>query len=161
MTKRSMTHTPEEFLERLARNELGPPLVLTGIVKKREGDDKQLMFSVGMSCTQWRAVPIDLIESIEVLDFLPCRDHSHPLAKLYFKTPSSPETMLFAALLCDTVRVARDLVIKVLAKVQNGGATARSDCAQCIRDCGVQSPEEFFVCLNRCAALCPSVVENE
>jgi hypothetical protein len=108
--------------------------------------NKEVLFAIGTNCAHWRVVPLNLVESIEALEIVPCRDHTHPLVKMYFKKPNAEDSMLFASLAIDIIRAARDAVVKVLAHVQAGGPTVRSDCVQCLRDCRVQSPEDFFAC---------------
>lgn len=159
MTIRSKSYLPQEFLRSLANDEFSPSLVFTGMVKKTEDSEKQILFTIGTDCTNWRATSIDLIESIEALDFSHCKNHTHPVVRIYFKKPSSEESALFALLAIDMVNLARASVLKVLNQLQNSRGIARLDCAQCIRGCGVQSPEDFFACLDRCAALCPPITE--
>jgi hypothetical protein len=161
VNKEKSVYLPREFLEKLVRNDLRPPLVLTGMAKKGEDDDKQVWFAIGTNCANWRVVPLNLVESIEALEIVPCRDHTHPLVKMYFKKPNSEDSMLFASLAINIIRAAGDAVVKVLAHVQASGPTVRSDCVQCLRDCRVQSPEDFFACLDRCARLCPPVAEPQ
>jgi hypothetical protein len=157
-------YPPQEFLEKLVRDDLKPPLVFTGMVKKGEDNLNQVLFATGTNCANWRAVSLEMVESIEVLEIVPCKDHTHPRVKIYFKKPKSKDAMLFASLAAAMVRAARDAMIKMLDQIQPGGAIVRSasgDCAQCFRDCRVQSPEDFLACLDRCARLCPPIVEPQ
>jgi hypothetical protein len=120
VNKEKSVYLPREFLEKLVRNDLRPPLVLTGMAKKGEDDDKQVWFAIGTNCANWRVVPLNLVESIEALEIVPCRDHTHPLVKMYFKKPNSEDSMLFTSLAIDIIRAARDAVVKVLEHVALG-----------------------------------------
>jgi hypothetical protein len=96
--------TAKEFMDRLNRDEIVASLTLTGMVKVHEEDAAQLMFALGTSCADWTSVPLELIESVDVLDSVPCRDHTHPLVTLTFKQPESAEGAVFRALLDAAVK---------------------------------------------------------
>jgi hypothetical protein len=71
--------TPEEFLDRLKRDEMRRPIVLHGMVKPAEDDDDYLLFAHGSACENWIRIRLNSIETIEFLNFLPCDEHTHPL----------------------------------------------------------------------------------
>jgi hypothetical protein len=99
MTAGSKSFTPQEFFEKLGNDELQGPLTLTGLVKVGEDSSTELMFAVGTHCADWTSVPLETIENVEVLDVVPCADHTHHRVTLTFKTPTSAEGAMFASLL--------------------------------------------------------------
>ena len=90
--------TPYEFLDRLKRDEIRRPVVLSGMVKPAEDDDDYLLFAHGSVCENWIRIRLNSIETIEFLNFVPCDDHTHPLVLLVLKQPETDEGQLFAAL---------------------------------------------------------------
>lgn len=96
----SKTLKPDDFFEKLEKGELSAaPVRLTGMVKKADGPEKAIRFAPGTNCAGWVTIPLDLIEGVEVLRTVPCRDHTHPFVKLTLKEPRSPEGKALFALL--------------------------------------------------------------
>src|SRR5512132_1047182 len=62
--------TPDEFIDRLKRDELSQPIVLYGMVKPAESDD-YLFFAHGSVCQNWIRIPMTSIEAIDLLNFVP------------------------------------------------------------------------------------------
>jgi len=89
---------PQEFLDRLKRDEVSPPIVLHGMVKPAEEDTDDLLFAPGQVCENWVRIPLSSIENVTVLSFVPCDDHKHPLVSLVLKQPETDEGRLFASL---------------------------------------------------------------
>ena len=89
---------PYEFLERLRRDDISPPVVLFGMVKLPEGDDDYLFFAHGYACENWIRIPRNSIERIDLVNFVPCDDHKHPLVFVVLKQPETDEGRLFASL---------------------------------------------------------------
>ncbi|MFH8387666.1 hypothetical protein ACH4E7_43450 [Kitasatospora sp. NPDC018058] len=149
-------YSPQEFF---ARNDLGAPLVLTGMVKKEENDDQFVSFAVGTSCSNWRRVPADAIEGIEHLRDISCQDHMHPLVNVSFKRPQSDEGLLFASLTSDMKVEAHRIITKVAKASRNGDPTKEIDqgsCANCLNYCGTVSMDQFFQCYAFCLdVMCP------
>jgi hypothetical protein len=153
MSKQAQIYTPHEFLEKLNRDDLRLPFAFIGMVKQAD-NDKHVLFSIGRSCTNWITVSVDFIEKIEHLDTVACEDHTHHLVKMYFKTPKSEEGLLLASLAVEMRNESQRAVMKIVKQC----SSVRDDaCVECWRRCSVtvQSPEDFFDCLNRCAPLCP------
>ena len=88
MNNQTRNYTPGEFMESLARDDFGmaPPLVLTGMVKSAE-DENHLLFAFGFQCAGWIALPIEIIENIQWLASVPCKEHKHPLVNITIKEP--------------------------------------------------------------------------
>lgn len=107
---KQMVYSPQDFLERLVNNDFRRPLIITGMIKKAENSD-QFLFTFGTSCANWRKVPLNIIDNIEVLNFVHCNDHAHPLVKMTFKEPESEESLLFASLATDIMDEAKSPII--------------------------------------------------
>ena len=88
--------SPTEFQQALAAKTLRSPLILTGLAKEAD-DNSSIMFSPD-DCLTWIRIPLTLLEEIEFLGEVPCKDHSHPLVRLNLKRPSGDESV-FAELL--------------------------------------------------------------
>ena len=96
-----MALSANESLEQLHDDKLNlpAPLALVGMVKKSEGKGKAFQFALGGNCSGWVTIPLELVEDVEVLRTVTCKDHSHPLVNLKLKAPRTPEGKLFAAML--------------------------------------------------------------
>jgi hypothetical protein len=95
--------TTAEFFEQLKQDKLATPIPesfgVIGMVKKSGGQEKTIEFAAGMKCSGWVTTPIELIDNVELIQTVPCEDHSHPLVKLNLKAPRSPEGKLLYAIL--------------------------------------------------------------
>src|SRR4051794_8059173 len=89
---------PYEFLDRLRRDDISPPVVLFGMVKLPEGDDDYLFFAHGYACENWIRIRLNTIDRIDLVNFVPCDDHMHPLVTIVLKQPETDEGRLFASL---------------------------------------------------------------
>jgi hypothetical protein len=98
-----MTHTYAvgEFLKKLNDGALRAPLISEGFAKPIEGNREAFLFSPGTSCEGWTKIPAEIVETVEFLGELPCRDHSHPLVRIHFKEPppNDPFAAAFSSLL--------------------------------------------------------------
>ncbi|HSA99396.1 MAG TPA: hypothetical protein VLE49_02015 [Anaerolineales bacterium] len=98
MKKQTQNYSPSEFMEKLAHDDFRPQsLVFTGMVKTAE-DENHLLFANGADCANWTAIPLDVIENIELIDVLPCKDHTHPFVNISIREPTSDEAKMFASL---------------------------------------------------------------
>lgn len=97
MTK---TFTGEEFLKALSEGNLREPIGKTGMVKPAADGTPAIQFAEGTACGQWTTIPAEMIEKVEFLRTVPCRDHQHPLVRLFLKEPpaSNPLATVFAEL---------------------------------------------------------------
>lgn len=94
------TSTPREFLESLKSGvDFRQPVLLRGMTKVAADDDEALMFARGPACTNWVKIPLAMIETIETLRMVPCKDHAHPLVVLRLKEPQTDEGRFFLSLL--------------------------------------------------------------
>ena len=177
MSAQPKTFKPDEFVAKLKSGDLGvgAPLSLLGMVKDAE-DDRHLMFAGGTDCETWTEVPLDMIESIELRDVVPCRDHSHPFVKLYLEEPESEEARMFASLakaqmqapsgpgaakrrLPDPNRTSSPFGAWPVAMESKTLAADGGSCASCWEFCRelTTTPDfdDFLWCLNFCGPLCP------
>jgi hypothetical protein len=133
MVEGTTKFTAQEFMDKLRHDEIMAPLTVTGMVKVSDDDYNQIMFALGTQCADWTSVPLDLIESVEVLGSAPCEDHSHPLVALTFKKPESSEGAVFTALLGAAVqrpainRSTPSLLNTIPRRVHTRHAKLRSD----------------------------------
>jgi hypothetical protein len=72
--------------------------VLTGMVRRVEGDDELIEFAHAGNCSKWVKIPADQVNDIKFLHMVPCGGHSHPLVHLFMNEPTSPDGLAFAAL---------------------------------------------------------------
>jgi hypothetical protein len=88
-----------DFVAKLRAGEFASaPLTTTGLVKLSEDDGDALLFAHANDCSNWVKIPVSLLESVEFLRTMPCKDHSHPLVTLLFRAPQSAEAQTFAAI---------------------------------------------------------------
>ena len=101
MKKKSQSLTAAELFESLQQDKPidAQSITLVGMVKKSHGKEKTIQFAAGGSCSNWVTIPLDLIDDVEVLKTVPCKDHAHPLVRLSLKTPRTPEAKIFSAIL--------------------------------------------------------------
>lgn len=132
----SKSFTPQEFLAQLDKGEVAAPLTLTGLVKVGE-KTKELQFVAGTRCGNWTSVPIDIVESVDVLGSVPCDDHAHQRVRLTFKKPKSPEAAAYAALLSAAVKQSTGR--RVMRK--KGGTAAGNGVATFAGGCGCSDLE--------------------
>jgi hypothetical protein len=86
-----------DFLREL-RSADSSAMVLTGMVKPAEGDEQAIMFARPGQCSDWVRIPADMIEHADSHGPIACQGHTHRLASLHMKTPTSDEAQAFANL---------------------------------------------------------------
>ncbi len=104
MAQKTSLFTAQEFSEKLRHGEVDTSVRLTGLAKLPEDSSTHLMFAIGSRCANWTTLPLDVIESVEMVEVVQCGDHTHPLVTLTFKTPETSEGSAFAALLNAAVK---------------------------------------------------------
>lgn len=93
--------TGEEFLSSL-RKEVAKEtntITVTGMAKESEESDGSIAFVPDLNCDDWVQIPLERIESIEVIGTSPCKEHTHPHINLTLKVESSLEAALLARVL--------------------------------------------------------------
>ena len=101
MKGKSESLTVADFFEKLQHDQLDKtvPFSIMGMVKKSEGKEKTIEFAPGGNCSNWVSIPLEFIEDVDMMQIISCKDHTHPLVKLNMKTPKTPESKIFFALL--------------------------------------------------------------
>jgi hypothetical protein len=94
-----------KFAEALSSGTFKQPIVLTGLAKQAENDNNAIMFAEGTLCQSWVKIPADMIDKVEYLATITCRDHEHPLVTLYLEDP--PRQNPAAGALADLLRQKR------------------------------------------------------
>jgi hypothetical protein len=137
-------------MESLHKNELIVPLTISGMMKAPEKESDHLLLSVGADCDRWIKVPLELIEGVELVRMMQCKDHSHPYVLLEFKSPTTPEGILFADIIASFQKPSP--AYQVEEKMKPPFDTAITDaCRRCIRYCrSIPDPFERIECLGRC-----------
>jgi hypothetical protein len=165
MNNQGQVFSALNFIEKLSKNELEPSFKLTGMVKKDDADEKSLLFTNG-SCTQWVKIASDMIESIELIDTVSCRDHTHPLVTITFTQPSSEEALAYAKLaqIASSIVATKvqnhhlsknptDLIVALYdksIKAESVDPGSRERCKQCLDECRYADGGDVFTCLARC-----------
>jgi hypothetical protein len=90
---------PRDFVDKLKREELESPLVLPGMVKPADDSDDYILFAYGSACQNWVRIPLTTIDSIDLVNLVPCNDHTHPFVLLRLKPAATDEGRLFASLM--------------------------------------------------------------
>jgi len=99
--------TGTEFVKALAEGTLREPISLEGMVKKCESGTDAVLFAEGMSCLHWTRIPVEMIEEVDFISTVPCRDHEHPFVRLSLKEPTNDVVaQVFADLLRNSARRA-------------------------------------------------------
>jgi len=78
----------EALVAALAEGKLRSDHQYTGMVKASD-KDKYVAFALGSCDSGWIDVPAEVIGKVEVIDQVPCREHSHPLVRMQFKLDES------------------------------------------------------------------------
>lgn len=92
-------YNPQEFLTRLRTGNFEHQITLIGMVKMHSEDEAKILFAVGTICERWIPLPIERVESIEVIDTIPCQDHTHPFVRIELKTPTTEEAKFLTELI--------------------------------------------------------------
>jgi hypothetical protein len=96
-------YAPAEFVSHLTADELPDPIALSvlGLVKLDGNDATNVLYTSSLSCNDWLPIPISMIDSIQHMRTIACKDHQHPLVKITFNKPEKGRTdvAVFMALL--------------------------------------------------------------
>jgi hypothetical protein len=103
MTK---TLKPGDFLKALAEGSLVETITREGVAMQDPDDPGAILFSDGGSCGPWSKVPVEVVECVEFLHVVPCKDHEHPFVRLHVKDPPKNDTVaaFFAGLARRSIR---------------------------------------------------------
>lgn len=151
MSNQANTFSPEEFRKRLKSGELTKPIALTGLVKDDDTTDDVLMFSMD-GCTSWTSIPHSLVEQVEFIRHVKCKDHMHPLVTLHLKQSEHPEVRAALSLLANLPK-------KVAPPDVEGAAhwlwfltdVDYEECVRCLNGCNeLEDPRQRRACIKRC-----------
>jgi hypothetical protein len=145
------TYAPDEFLSRLNEGDLpsdpqgplpsdGTGVTMSGLVKP--GDDPSTIdFSSTLACERWSPLPLDLVESIDYLRPVACKDHDHPLVRITLKSPDDSRSDL--GFLLGAVSELQGFLAKSLSKAPRDANVARDDSDSCAL---VSLPDDLYLC---------------
>lgn len=103
--------TGEQFAKALSEGTLKESIVRIGMVKPDEGGPSAILFAEGTSCAKWIKIPVDLIDDVELITKISCRDHEHPLVQIRFKEPPKEN---------ESARVFAELARQSTSPIQGG-----------------------------------------
>jgi len=78
----------EALVAALADRKLSSDHQYTGMVKASD-KDKHVAFAPGSCDSGWIDLPAEVIGKVEIIDQVPCREHSHPLVRMQLKLDES------------------------------------------------------------------------
>jgi len=103
MTYSTGRYSATEFVSHLSDLSAAEPpseaLVIRGLAKAPDDASQaseQVLVDVVGDCQHWTALPVSLIDQVQILRLVTCRDHTHPLVAITLITPESPETAALA-----------------------------------------------------------------
>ena len=109
-------YQPVDFLSKLSTDDLSNPseVSIVGLAKSDEGSPSAVHFSYSLACEQWVSIPIELIEGVDHLKTVPCKDHQHPLVRIKLKRPDElrDDISFFIGLIAQ-MQTMLDLALKV------------------------------------------------
>ncbi|TWT49006.1 hypothetical protein KOR42_39220 [Thalassoglobus neptunius] len=94
---------PEDFIQKSLDGELAEQartVVLSGLAMVDESERGFIDFNPSQRCDdEWIRLPVSLIQNIEPLGTVSCRDHKHERVRVALKRPESAESAIFYDLL--------------------------------------------------------------
>ncbi|WP_394792019.1 hypothetical protein [Rhodoferax sp.] len=146
----SSRFSPADFSKWLKEGGTVAPVTLTGLVKESDTSDDTLMFSMN-GCASWTAIPHSLIDQVELLRYVACKDHQHALATLYFKPSDHTEVRAALSLLASIPKNAQPPSAEGSAHWFWWLQSGYEECASCLNDCGaIADPQQRRACIARC-----------
>jgi hypothetical protein len=122
---------PRQFIEDLRRGALAVPVQVAGMIRAAEENSDSIQ--VTRDCSSWVSIPASMIEEINLLGTMKCKDHNHHVASIRFKEPQSEEGAVYARLITEHL-VTPPTPRKGDRHVSNDGYVP-GGCAACLRDC--------------------------
>jgi hypothetical protein len=117
-----------EMLTALRGGNFAPSLKIVCAIKHEDKNDKHLLINTRMSCVDWIPIPLETIDTIEYVRKFTCDDHSHPIVKLTFAPPKTPEGQAFAAIAAQFLETFAYDEVKL-------PADGYPECAACLNNC--------------------------
>lgn len=146
-------YTPDEFISKLSEGALPADrggVTVGGLVKVDEGSPSTLSFSSTLSCQNWTPIPLDMVESIDHVRMVACKDHEHPLVRIRLKPPEESRSDL--ALLQNVVSELQSFIASSLSGAHAG--RPRKSVQDASDDCAIVSTEDDLL-------LCCMDADNE
>jgi hypothetical protein len=132
MTIGTQLYSPREFLTKLQEGQIGRPIVFTGMAKANDQCDDELLFAHASNCENWIRIPLSSILQVEVLDIVPCKDHTHPLVRLHLKRPETEEGILFSSLAdVSSIGTSRRLSLLRIQRREDSIKQGKDNCDDC------------------------------
>ena len=154
-------YSGKDFLEQLRGGSLKPSLFLFGIAKHTD-DSEYISFSSN-GCGEWISIPLDMVESVEVLGWSYCRDHMHPRVRLQLIEAATDNlhAQVFGQLLrAQSREVIGDATIadgsqadgRVAARARQPGLgpIRKPPVGLCHEYCSDLRGREYYACFRRC-----------
>jgi hypothetical protein len=129
---------PSEFLNRLKNNDFPTStrkIAIGGIAKLDDADASVILLAPSLSCSNWFPIPLSIIDSVETLRMVKCKDHNHPLVRIIFKQNGiSPE----AVGLLSVIASLQSFITRAITARKSGPPVVR-DASD---DCAIVSTED-------------------
>ena len=145
-----------EFLSRLAASAPAKPapLDLVGLAKPDDSDPANIALSVSADCKRWHAIPAGMVEGVQTLQTVSCRDHTHPLVRLFLRRPAKEDVsagVLYDLLLEMRQRQQRSAAAKAMAATTRSAVrTNTSQPSPSRAECFIYDDAEgYWVCCPR------------
>lgn len=157
-TNRTRVYPPEDFLQRQSGYAPLRPYTLIGITRETEEKDR-ISFALDVARDNWLAIPLELVESVEVIGTVTTDGGSHPKVSLQLKDPQSPEGQIFAAVATTMEHTLLSLMRTVMpALASTVSADTNDACHDCIHRCShivvtEDDPFAAIICMLNCP--CP------
>jgi hypothetical protein len=93
--------TGADFAKALAAGTLNDHILCEGMAKTNESDPHSILFTTGLDCGKsWFPIPVKMVEKVEFLRNVSCKDHQHPYVRIHLKSPTdNPDAEVFSRLL--------------------------------------------------------------
>lgn len=151
------SYHPDELVSKLSVNQLPDPTEVTvyGLVKLIDDSPSVLQFSDSLRCESWLTMPIEIVESINHLKTVTCKDHEHPLVELKFKQPDEArQDVAFVLALLSRTQTALSHALLATRADATSNRTAALTCPD--RECVyVNTPQGLEIC-----CYCPNTHER-
>lgn len=129
---------PSEFWRVLKNNDFPTSkrkIAIGGMAKIDDADASVILLAPSLSCSGWSPIPLSIIESVETLRMVKCKDHNHPLVRIILKQNDiSPEAVGLLSIIASL-----QSFISFSTKAHYRGFRALRDASD---DCAIVSTED-------------------
>lgn len=137
---------PRDFLSIIDSVEEAVPFAIEGLAKADPDDPNVVLFEPTKTCNRWLRLPLSIVESIEPISRYQCGDHSHPVVRLVFSPPTTPEAAAFAALAGYLEEMVSVLATRAGARLETlppDGGDAGAFPTACWEECDRKHPNDW------------------